>query len=131
MDEYSFISENGNVRQIRDLIAKEKDEQQDAQIADLYTKVGQPNIFYRSHNFQSQTILPGGLAETSATFSESDGIPVIMGLLAGTWQNVIVQLRSVSSQKGQITITIDLYNNTSSSVTVQASAFIQWTKYPS
>lgn len=131
MDEYSFISENGNVRQIRDLIAKEKDEQQDAQIADLYTKIGQPNIFYRSHNFQSLTIQPGGLAETSATFSEADGIPVIMGLLAGTWQNVIIQLRSVSAQKGQISITIDLYNNTSSSVTIQASAFIQWTKYPS
>lgn len=35
MDEYSFISENGNVRQIRDLIAKEKDEQQDEAIAQL------------------------------------------------------------------------------------------------
>lgn len=32
MDEYSFISENGNVRQIRDLIAKEKDEQQDQRL---------------------------------------------------------------------------------------------------
>ena len=35
MDEYSFISENGNVRQIRDLIAKEKDEQQDEAISQL------------------------------------------------------------------------------------------------
>lgn len=35
MDEYSYISENGTVRQIRDLIAKAKDEEQDASIADL------------------------------------------------------------------------------------------------
>lgn len=39
MDEYSFISENGNVRQIRDLIAKEKDEQQDTVINDISSKV--------------------------------------------------------------------------------------------
>lgn len=39
MDEYSFISENGNIRQIRDLIAKEKDEQQDTAINEVTTKV--------------------------------------------------------------------------------------------
>lgn len=38
MDEYSFISENGNVRQIRDLIAKEKDEQQDERLNVLEQK---------------------------------------------------------------------------------------------
>lgn len=32
MDEYSFISENGTVRQIRDLVAKAKDEEQDARL---------------------------------------------------------------------------------------------------
>lgn len=32
MDEYSFISENGTVRQIRDLIAKAKDEEQDTRL---------------------------------------------------------------------------------------------------
>lgn len=35
MDEYSFISENGNVRQIRDLIAKEVDEQQNSRLDKL------------------------------------------------------------------------------------------------
>lgn len=35
MDEYSFISENGTVRQIRDLVAKAKDEEQDGRITDL------------------------------------------------------------------------------------------------
>lgn len=39
MDEYSFISENGNIRQIRDLIAKEKDEQQDAAINEINSKI--------------------------------------------------------------------------------------------
>ena len=39
MDEYSFISENGNVRQIRDLIAKEKDEQQDTEINNNKTAI--------------------------------------------------------------------------------------------
>jgi len=38
MDEYSFISENGNVRQIRDLIAKEKDAEQDQRITELENK---------------------------------------------------------------------------------------------
>lgn len=32
MDEYSFISENGTVRQIRDLVAEAKDEEQDARL---------------------------------------------------------------------------------------------------
>lgn len=32
MDEYSFISENGTVRQIRDLVAKAKDEEQDERL---------------------------------------------------------------------------------------------------
>lgn len=35
MDEYSYISENGTVRQIRDLIAKAKDEEQDTSISGL------------------------------------------------------------------------------------------------
>lgn len=35
MDEYSFISENGTVRQIRDLLAKAKDEEQDARLTAL------------------------------------------------------------------------------------------------
>lgn len=35
MDEYSYISENGAVRQIRDLIAKAKDEEQDTNISNL------------------------------------------------------------------------------------------------
>ena len=37
MEEYSYISENGNVRQIRDLIAKAKDAEQDAKILALET----------------------------------------------------------------------------------------------
>lgn len=37
MDEYSFISENGTVRQIRDLVAKAKDEEQDVRITALET----------------------------------------------------------------------------------------------
>lgn len=37
MDEYSFISENGTVRQIRDLVAEAKDEEQDARITALET----------------------------------------------------------------------------------------------
>lgn len=40
MDEYSFISENGTVRQIRDLLAKAKDEEQDGRLATLETAVG-------------------------------------------------------------------------------------------
>lgn len=40
MDEYSFISENGTVRQIRDLVAKAKDEEQDGRLATLETAVG-------------------------------------------------------------------------------------------
>ena len=32
MDEYSYISENGTVRQIRDLVAKAKDEEQDERL---------------------------------------------------------------------------------------------------
>lgn len=39
MDEYSFISENGTVRQIRDLLAKAKDEEQDGRIAQLETEM--------------------------------------------------------------------------------------------
>lgn len=35
MEEYSYISENGNVRQIRDLVAKAKDEEQDTAISGL------------------------------------------------------------------------------------------------
>ena len=40
MDEYSFISENGTVRQIRDLVAKAKDEEQDGRLSALETAVG-------------------------------------------------------------------------------------------
>lgn len=40
MDEYSFISENGTVRQIRDLVAKAKDEEQDGRLNALETAVG-------------------------------------------------------------------------------------------
>lgn len=40
MDEYSFISENGVVRQIRDLVAEEKDAEQDGRLASLETAVG-------------------------------------------------------------------------------------------
>lgn len=42
MEEYSYISENGTVRQIRDLIAKAKDAEQDAKILALEQKVGSP-----------------------------------------------------------------------------------------
>lgn len=43
MDEYSFISENGTVRQIRDLMAKEKDEEQDGKIAQLEAEMSVVN----------------------------------------------------------------------------------------
>lgn len=39
MDEYSYISENGVVRQIRDLVAKDKDAEQDLELQQLQTEV--------------------------------------------------------------------------------------------
>lgn len=39
MDEYSYISENGTVRQIRDLVAKDKDAEQDVRIANLEAEI--------------------------------------------------------------------------------------------
>lgn len=39
MDTYSYISENGTVRQIEDLIAKAKNEEQDAEITSLRSRV--------------------------------------------------------------------------------------------
>ena len=39
MDTYSYISENGTVRQIEDLIAKAKNEEQDTEIASLRSRV--------------------------------------------------------------------------------------------
>lgn len=48
MDEYSFISENGNIRQIRDLIAKEKDEQQDVAINEINSKINRLGSYSES-----------------------------------------------------------------------------------
>lgn len=39
MDTYSYISENGTVRQIEDLLAKAKNEEQDAEITSLRSRV--------------------------------------------------------------------------------------------
>lgn len=69
MDEYSFISENGNVRQIRDLIAKEKDEQQDQRLDVLeerkqgYDAVSNtyPRAFIRQSSPVSFTLQNDGL----------------------------------------------------------------------
>lgn len=41
MEEYSYISENGTVRQIRDLIAKAKDAEQDEQISQQASGISQ------------------------------------------------------------------------------------------
>lgn len=53
MDTYSYISENGTVRQIEDLIAKAKNEEQDAEITSLRSRVSaveqevkKPNGYY-------------------------------------------------------------------------------------
>lgn len=46
MDEYSFISENGTVRQIRDLIAKAKDEEQDVRLDTLESAVSGGSYSY-------------------------------------------------------------------------------------
>lgn len=40
MEKYSFISENGTIRQIEDLIAKAKNEEQDGRLNALETAVG-------------------------------------------------------------------------------------------
>ena len=44
MDTYSYISENGTIREIADVAARTKNTEQDTRMAELETKLGEPSI---------------------------------------------------------------------------------------
>lgn len=85
MDEYSFISENGTVRQIRDLVAKAKDEEQDERITALEgAALGEWETIWEGA--KSTT----GSVSTTAPFSDYKEIMVAAATYStgGQWYNI-------------------------------------------
>lgn len=101
MDEYSFISENGTIRQIRDLVAKAKDEEQDARINALEQSEGK--VDYREGTVQTRSTWLNGKT-IWRTIVKGTGQPSNVATIAdfGELVNIKMLTKSNSGQNQEV-----------------------------
>lgn len=103
MDEYSFISENGNVRQIRDLIAKGIDEQQDVRLDKLEEIFGSIQ-FVPSQATTVIQVTTNNPTNWTLTATKNGYIPIAYSIRSELSYNQIIMPRDINVTGSTITV---------------------------
>lgn len=103
MDEYSYISENGTVRQIRDLVAKAKDEEQDLRL-DALEQTGIIDTYSETETATNKRWIDGSVIYRKViVFSPGIRIEGTQGGNLQEGEQTLVTIGAVASQIKMVT----------------------------
>ena len=128
MDEYSFISENGNVRQIRDLIAKEKDEQQDNRLNSLESVVSNLSLVFLFFTHTAQTFNAGTATRIDITVTKAGYRCVACTMSVNQAGAIFVHQTGVTVNDGSVRAQGAVLNPTAVNERASVKLFLTWQK---